>query len=1021
MSQNSMSGDSVVTPVSSDRASTDAPVSVRVESMVYPAYPIGAPDLNPPVSRRWGYWHIYPYTMQDEITAEKKDTSYKTLVLENENLRITVLPELGGHLFAYDKLREREIFYRPSAIKPALIALRGAWIAGGIEFNFPVSHNPLTSSPVDHTIRENRDGSATIYIGAVEKLSRMRWSVGITLRPGAARIETDIRLENCTLMPHRHYFWSNSALRVTEGTRFISPVEKVHGWQGIMNYPWHEGEYVPAYANHKVACDLFSKDVQADFFGCYADDTEEGIVIVADRHQINGRKYFTWGNSDDGLYWQHILAEDGDGPYIEIQSGPYETQSIFRMLEPHHTTRWQETWFGVAGTGGFEYANDDIALNLIRDEAGTKVVLYPTRRLVDVTVSFVADGLDCQPWEGDLDAGVPVSIDIDNCPSDGTVQVTVSAKHNGLIAEAELPWRNDTARGIAMQEPPAPLTENEKDTASGLCAEGYALEEQHQPVQARERYEKALEADPLSVLALKRLGILDLKANLNADAAERFRTAMRMFPEDGETLFYLGLALRRMNERREAAAMLWRARMHPHFGALGRYVLGEMAGEDGAYADALAHFRAAAAQEAPGGKARWGVVVMLRLLDRTEEAMNEARTVLEHDPLNPFIAWEMKLLGHDTPRNLCRDEMQTWLEVAVAYAALGALETAYAILDEAHEVGSSAMLHYFRAWFLKRMGRRQEARDEYMNAAAESSEYVFPHRLEAEAVLREAMQEEPQDANAPYYLGTMLFMLGRSDEGRDLWRKAADMNCHDAALYYCLGWSAWKLDGDLYEATHQYRRALALRPEDHRMRIDFDAIRKERGVSAAERLDALELLPPEVLSKGRIPALLVQLYTETGVFDEAITLLTENTFHPWEGEVGMRKVYTGTYVKYGEHLQEEGDVQGAYEAFAKALEYPLNIGVGKPLRSADAAICYRAGCLAEALGMSDKAQEHWQTGAAEEHHALTTELRYYAEKCRMKTGDTAHATENLRAMLDALAQQESPDEDLMARIETALG
>ena len=159
--------------------------TVRVEPLVIPTYPVNAPDPNPSVRTGRRRRRIYPYPMQDDLSAKKEDYSYQAVVLENEYLKLIVLPELGGRLYsAYDKAAGRELFYKSGSIKPALVALRGAWIAGGVEFNFPVGHHCLTHSPVDYRILEGEDGTASVCFGAIEQVSRMRYSVTISLKPG---------------------------------------------------------------------------------------------------------------------------------------------------------------------------------------------------------------------------------------------------------------------------------------------------------------------------------------------------------------------------------------------------------------------------------------------------------------------------------------------------------------------------------------------------------------------------------------------------------------------------------------------------------------------------------------------------------------------------------------------------------------------------------------------------------------------------------------------------------------------
>ena len=121
------------------------------DSLEIPTYPLGAEDPNPPFpladQRR-----IYPYTLLDDLTDRREAKSYKAVYLENEFLKATVLPELGGHLYSlYDKVNKREVFYRNHVVKYGLVSLRGAWVSGGMEFNFPNGHTVVTVSPVAFT------------------------------------------------------------------------------------------------------------------------------------------------------------------------------------------------------------------------------------------------------------------------------------------------------------------------------------------------------------------------------------------------------------------------------------------------------------------------------------------------------------------------------------------------------------------------------------------------------------------------------------------------------------------------------------------------------------------------------------------------------------------------------------------------------------------------------------------------------------------------------------------------------
>ncbi len=1004
-------------------------VIAREEITTLPTYLVGQPDQTPPIGRLWGYWRIYPYPMLDELTDQREDVDYRALVIENEYLKLTVLPEIGGHLYAYDKIANQDVFYRPSVIKPALIALRGAWIAGGIEFNFPVSHNPLTFAPVDSSLQENPDGSATITIGAYEQLTRMRWSVDITLRPGIARIDTTIRVENRTSLPHRYYFWSNSSERVTEGTRFVSPVTSVHGWRGTMRYPVHEGEYVPAYRNHHVACDLFSRNVRADFFGCYDDDTNEGIVNIADHHQVTGRKYFTWGNSHDGLVWEHFLS-DSEGPYIELQSGPFETQSVFRLLAPHQVNRWSECWYPVRDIGGFEFANEDVAVNLTKNEQGSAIGIHSTRQIVDATITADVNGSSVGSWDADLAPDEPAIYPLDSDPGDTPVHVIITSPTDHVIADCVIPWK---AEEDDLSDPPL-VSESEQDTAHGLYARGMHAEEQNLLPDARALYEQAIERDPLAVLPLTRLGILQIKSGEYEEAITLLERAARVAPTSAEIHYYRGVALRNLPDRlNDAEQAFWQTRFDLYYFAVGRHQLGEIAANRGDFETALGHFVAASeslALETPAWTAR---VTMLRCLERHDEAASLIDRILERDRLNLVTACERALVAecrNDSADNewsefgaLVHDESQTLIELSTYYSNFGLWQTALSVLDRIREKSGAALIEYHRAYLFDKLGETEKAVEARRRARTASVDAVFPHRNEEITILRESIDADPTDATAPYLLGTLLYAIGRTDDGRAMWREASRRGSRDASLYSVLGWAAWKLDSDRPQALSHYRKAAELRQNDYRIHMSIDQIEEELGTSPEKRLETLLALPKSIRSSGRLPQRLVQVYTATSRWGDAKQVFSSHFFRPWEGERTMRGIYTDFCVAHGEALMDKQRWADAREVFERALEYPLNIGVGKPYRPTDSPFYYRAGFAASAAGDDEAARDHWQRGATEEHTDAATVPRLYSALCRKKLGDEAANTtfEEIRNVLQGKTQRTADEDTALGIAEQALG
>ena len=149
-------------------------VKIWEEQIVIPTYEVGSPDKNPLFLEKRVYQgssgKIYPYPSIQEISREKTDHAWNAVWLENEYLRVMILPELGGRIQrAYDKTNDYDFVYYNHVIKPALVGLTGPWISGGIEFNWPQHHRPTTYSPVDYEICENADGSKSLLIHDVDQ------------------------------------------------------------------------------------------------------------------------------------------------------------------------------------------------------------------------------------------------------------------------------------------------------------------------------------------------------------------------------------------------------------------------------------------------------------------------------------------------------------------------------------------------------------------------------------------------------------------------------------------------------------------------------------------------------------------------------------------------------------------------------------------------------------------------------------------------------------------------------------
>ena len=351
-----------------------------------PTYLLGEEDPNPPFPLLNRH-NIYPYTMLDDLTDRLETKKYQAVFLENEYLKATVLPGLGGRLYSlYDKVNKREVFYRNSVVKYGLVALRGAWISGGIEFNFPNGHTVVTVSPVASTLRHNPDGSATVVVGDVDGVTEMHWEVALTLRPSQARLEQQVTLFNATPLTNLYWFWATTAVPATDNMQFIYPMREAypHTKGVVWSFPIHDGVDYSRCKNVRAPTSLFGRKVHRDFFGAYYHQSDYGVVHVADFREVPGKKTWTWGVADDGLIWTDLLT-DRDGPYNEIQAGRYETQLNYEFMAPRRVESFTEYWYPLHGLGGgFVEANSQLALNVNYFESSgeaeqhVEFVLFPT-------------------------------------------------------------------------------------------------------------------------------------------------------------------------------------------------------------------------------------------------------------------------------------------------------------------------------------------------------------------------------------------------------------------------------------------------------------------------------------------------------------------------------------------------------------------------------------------------------------------------------------------------------------------
>jgi tetratricopeptide (TPR) repeat protein len=952
---------------------------------------------------------VYPYPLQETLSNRKADKQWKAFVLENDYLRLAVLPELGGRLFhVFDKAADAEAIYHNHALKWARIGIRGAWVSGGIEWNFPNGHTVTSSSPVDCTIRENGDGSVSLLFGDIERISRMRWSVALTLHPERACFQTEMRLNNRTALPNRFWFWANSAAPVSNGMEYLSSATKVMTLKDLMDFPVNDGVDISRDKNHVEAQDMFCLNPRLPYVGWYNHDLKRGMINVADRTEARGTKFFTWGNSDDGDIWEQMLT-DNEGPYAEMQSGRLPTMGIWEILSPYSEERWSEIWYPVRDIGAPSYADGRLAFTMQAGKATVKLGIQAVERVPGARLSLVSG--ENRIWEQRVDLE-PAEPYLTEAPLNGTKADDLVLKiHN---AEGRLLAEN--ARFESEPDPEYRGTvkikaDREGSRAGDQWLNGIDFEKLGDYEQARASYHRALQDDPEFGPAEVALGVLSMRQGKISEAAINFRKVLKREPEDETARFHLGVCRiqeQRFHEAMEELKYLLRSRMYRAGAA---YLLGGLYLGLGRLAEAREQLEKSDSQFPWNGEAQALLAGTLRRLGETEAAAEMLKQILSADPLNFSALCEFLFLARSENRNdtdarkrleeALRDEVQSYLETATEYARFGLYREAYDILSLYNEGASPgrkayAIVDYFLGYYAEKIDSKNSA-DHFRSAGERAPDFVFPHRLEAETVLRRAIEVNSGDWKARYYLGNLLCSKGRPAEALTLWEEAAGELESFSVIHRNIGRVYWKEREQPDAAIRAYSRALAADPQDYKLYFELNSILLDCGLEQ-QRRELIEEIPEALLENDVIAEMVAAFHVDRQEWDQGLVLLTSGHFYPWEVYKGVRTLYVDANIGRGISLTRRKKFKEAIASFEKAFEYPRNIGVGEPFHKANAEAHYRIGLAL--LGSRDEtaAAEAWGNAAAEPRPSIN-DLCYYRARALQRLGKSDEADAALKELL----------------------
>lgn len=961
-------------------------VRVWEGTLTLPTYALLPDDPNPQFRETDGSI-VYPYTMQDNLGSERADHTWRAFFLENEYLKVACLPEIGGRIqWVLDKRENEQMFYNNRVIRPGLIALRGAWVSGGIEWNRgPQGHTVTSYSPVNVTGVRNPDGSATLVIGEVEQSFRTGWEVRLTLRPGVARLDQEIRLFNPTDLPHPYYFWNNTAFPQRDGTRFIYPMSLAsdHFGTTFYRFPEDDGVDMTRLPNYPEPTSIFAYRAVHDFFGAYDSGDDRGIVQTADHHELPGKKGWTWGQGDDGAMNQRNLTDE-DGPYIEVQSGPLPTQSDYAWLHPGQTVAWEEQWAPVFGLGeGFEYATPDLVVERIETGAETRFLLLANRSLpgaavrlrtasgehaetLDLTPTAVAEILLPSGLRGDGDERTPVEVEV--------------------VASGETVLAYRSPLEIAAEEPPELPVATEPATAEEAFAAAERADKDLDRAQARRLYETALALAPDNPDAGVGLAVLDLKAGLWDDASKRLTGIANADPEHGFARFLLGVAHYRAGDPDAGLDSAYLATKLAGAEAIGWRLAGRILLNTGRPEVGMAALGTAARLGAPVSDE----LLLARLASGDGTAGDAATREIEAGTVS-LIPWVVRIgaAADDEGRAEAARAMRALagepefaiIEALLSTAEAGLPEVALDVLDALIDDAGLApgpMLWYHAGDWAGMAGDIAERDRHRQRGHRPRLDYHFPSRPESVRVLQGAARAAPGEQAPRLLLGRLLAGLGRYDEAIVAWEAAIERNPGLSTAHRGLGMIHWRLLDQPTEAEHHLEAAIAARQRDQTLYRDLARLHLDQGRPAAATA-VLERVPDGLRRRHDVNIEWARALNATGRHEETIALLDAAEVNFREGDATIWQLFSTAHVELGRAALAEGDAETALTHFDHALTYPENLGVGRAHRATEARpLWFRAEALT-ALGRTDEAAEALAACAAND--PSTEEQRMFITHC----------------------------------------
>ena len=894
---------------------------IKEYKKVFKTYPFSDPDPVPEVGK------IYPYYRFDGYTDKPIEKEWKVVELENDYIKIMILPEVGGKIWAaIEKSTGKPFIYYNHVVKFRDVAMRGPWTSGGIEANYGIiGHTPNCATPVDYTMLHKKDGSVSCVIGVLDLLTRTNWRIDINLQKDKAYFITSSFWYNSSPFEQPYYTWMNTGIKASGNLEFIYPGTKYLGHEGeYSDWPINKqnGKDISFYENNNFggykSYHVFGK--YTDFFGGYWHDEDFGMGRYSTHDDKAGKKIWIWGLSQQGMIWEKLLT-DMDGQYVEVQSGrlfnqpaPGSTFTPFKHkgFLPHTTDAWTEYWFPVLKTKGFVAANNYGALNLKKENGWIKIYFSPLQNIHD----------DLKITDDDKTIySKTLNLKTLQVFSDSFKLNTAGDHLFAMLGKNKLEYDASPNADILNRPLDMPVG-FDWSSAYGLYLQAKENIRQRFYIAAEKNLKECLQKDSNYTPALTDYAMLLYRNMKYAEALSMARKALSVDTYNEAANYYFGLINNKLKNIADAKDGFDIAAMGIEYRSAAYTELSKIYFKENKIEKAIDYANKSIDFNRYALDAYQLLAVIYRLQNDSQHANKILDTLLSYDPLNHFAKFEKYLLQNSSLNKeqfvgLIKNEMpqETFIELAVWYYNIERKEEAEKVLQLAPP---NAEILYWLAFL----------QDKSLDVDHLKPGLSFPFREETAEVLGNLIKKNDYWL-LKYHLALIQWNNNNKAAAKELFTQCGDQP-HYAPFYAAR--ANFYMNDDTAKALSDLNQAASLDKNEWRYGkalINY-YLNHKRPVNALTIADIYYKQFPENYLLGMLYAralLANKDYNSTNKILQTIKIL------PNEGATDGRQLYKEVQLMLAMEEMEKKNYNEALKYIIAARQWPENLGVGKPYES----------------------------------------------------------------------------------------